>query len=243
MRLVFLNGWAASSVMLEGLKSYLPSSYELHVLDDLYQYELAEIISRIDALMTSDSVLMGWSLGGILALYYASLNTDHHKPKALVLLNSTACFLERANFTEGVKRADFDALKGVVQAQDTKALLRLFSYLLVEGSSGYKEDRRSLKRVFNSESLPNWVVLSKGLDYLESLDLRAVLACIHQPTLFVLGEKDALINASSSLNSLKNENFKVDVVSGMGHFPFGINAQKVTDIIVGYLYSLSEIKC
>jgi pimeloyl-[acyl-carrier protein] methyl ester esterase len=243
MRLVFLNGWAASSAMLDDFKTQLPSNYEFYILDDLYQFELAEIVSRIDELMTSDTVLMGWSLGGMLALYYANLNASKNKPKALVLFNSAACFLERNDFTEGVKRADFDELKQVAHAQDARALVRLFGHLLVEGSASYKEDRRFLKRVFNSEALPGWSLLSKGLDYLETLDLRAILSSIHQPTLFVLGEKDGLISASSNLNVLNNDNFQVAVVSEMGHFPFGIYAEKVASIILGYLSSLSEIKC
>jgi len=243
MRLVFLNGWAASSSMLADFKTQLPSTYEVYILDDLYQFELAEIVSRIDELMTPDTILMGWSLGGMLALYYASLNTSNNKPKALVLLNSSACFLERNDFAEGVKRADFDDLKQVVQAQDTKALLRLFSHLLVEGSRSYKEDRRLLKQVFNSEALPAWEVLSKGLDYLEVCDFRSVLASIHQPTLFVLGEKDALINASPKSNLPNKKNFKVIVISEMGHFPFGVFSEEVTGIILKYVSPLSEIKC
>ncbi|MFT6030063.1 MAG: pimeloyl-[acyl-carrier protein] methyl ester esterase [Oleiphilaceae bacterium] len=243
MRLVFLNGWAASSAMLDDFIAQLPFHYELYILDDLYQFELAEIVSRIDELMTSDTVLMGWSLGGMLALYYANLSTKKHKPKALVLFNSAACFLSRIDFTEGVKCAEFDGLKVVVKQKDTKALLRLFSHLLVAGSPGHKDDRRLLKRVFNSEALPSWSVLAKGLDYLENLDLRAILGSIDQPTLFVLGEKDALISVSSNLNLLIRDNFDVDVVSGMGHFPFGVYAEKVTSIIAGYLSSISETKC
>lgn len=247
MRVVFLNGWGASSAMLDEFKSLLPPGYQLHVLDNLYQFELADLVSRIDDLMTSDTILMGWSLGGMLALYYASLHTKKHKPKALVILNASACFLERDDFTEGVKNADFAELKQVATNQNSKTLLRLFSHLLVEGSLTHKEDRRYLKRVFNLETLPSWPVLLKGLDYLETLDLRDELAFIHEPTLFLLGEKDVLISASPHSKALKNKSLEVDVVYGMGHFPFGTYAEDVVGVIVAYLSSLSgsesEIKC
>ena len=240
-RLIFLNGWAASSAMLEGFKSQLPTSYELIILDDLYQLELADIVVKIDALMTANTVLVGWSLGGMLMLYYASLRAGKHQAKALILLNASACFLERPDYTEGVKRIEFDGLKQVVQAQDSKALVRLFTHLLVGGSQTHKEDRRLLKQVFNAHVLPSWKTLVKGLGYLEELDLRTIVNSIEQPMLCVLGENDALISASSVSDlSQKSTHFTVNIISGMGHFPFGMFAENVTSSIVAYASSLNE---
>jgi pimeloyl-[acyl-carrier protein] methyl ester esterase len=239
MRLVFLNGWAASSEMLKSFESYLPASYELIVLDNIYQFELADIVAKIDEQITSNTVLLGWSLGGMLALYYAHLNESNHHLKALVLLNSSACFLEKSDFSQGVKRADFEGLKQVIEAQDSKALLRLFGHLLVEGSVTHKEDRRLLKQVFNENTLPSWAILSKGLEYLEALDLRGILSTIKPPSLFVLGQNDALISPSSKPKIL-NKNFEVEMISGMGHFPFGSFAEKLVDSLVNYIRSLNE---
>tara|TARA_R110001592_G_scaffold291131_2_gene560444 strand:+ start:49459 stop:50193 length:735 start_codon:yes stop_codon:yes gene_type:complete len=244
MHLLYLNGWAASSAMLDELRSKLPPSYDLDVLDDVYQFELTGVVSKIDELIRPDTVLMAWSLGGMLALYYASLNGVKNKPAALILLNSSACFLEKADFFEGVSRADFRRLKSLVADQDTKALLRLFTHLLVEGSQSHKEDRRLLKRVFNAETLPAWATLSLGLDYLESLDLRRKIDSIQLPGLVILGENDALINAASASDLFrKNTSFKVKVIPGMGHFPFGLFTQNLAEVILDYLNSLSEKKC
>ena len=38
------------------------------------------------------------------------------------------------------------------------------------GSTGYKEERRLLKGVFNTETLPDWSALERGLMYLEMFD-------------------------------------------------------------------------
>ena len=220
-RLIFLNGWAASSAMLVSFKSSLPASYDLIILDDLYQFELTDIVTKLDELMTADTVLVGWSLGAMLALYYASLRSGKYQAKALILLNASACFLERDDYTEGVKRIEFDSLKQVVQAQDSKSLLRLFTHLLVDGSQTHKQDRRLLKQTFITDVLPTWKTLARGLAYLEALDLRAILTSIQQPTLTVLGENDALISAlSASESSQKNSQFTINIISGMGHFPF-----------------------
>ena len=239
MRLVFLNGWGASSAMLEYFKQHLPASYEFYILDEMYKLELSEIAAEIEALMTENTVLIGWSLGGMLAMHYASLNMSIYKPKALILLNSSVCFIEKRDLPEGVKHEDFDGLKQGVKHKDAKSLLRLFSHLLVEGSLSYKEDRRLLKRVFDANTLPCWKALSKGLSYLEDLDLRKLQRPILQPTLFVLGEKDVLVRHSSNSNLVeRNMNFKVNNISGMGHFPFGYFAKNVADVVVSFISSL-----
>jgi pimeloyl-ACP methyl ester carboxylesterase len=179
----------------------------------------------------------------MLVLYYASLNLNSPKAKAFILLNSSACFLERHDYKEGVRYKEFDSLKQVVQAHDSKTLVRLFTHLLVDGSLSLKDDRRLLKQVYNVGSLAGWKVLSKGLDYLEALDLRAMLNAIQLPVLWVLGEKDVLISASSGdALAEKNTGFTVKTIPGMGHYPFGIFAEKVTAIIVDYVSSLNENK-
>lgn len=242
-RLVFLNGWAASSAMIGGLKSQLPATYELTVLDNLYQFELEDIVAKIDEQMTENSLLVGWSLGGMLALYYASLSSAEHQAKALVLLNSSACFLERSDYEQGIKREEFDGLKNVIQEQNTTALVRLFTHLLVDGSRTNKEDRRLLRPIFNTQTLPSWAALTKGLGYLETLDLRSLLKSIQQPILCVLGEKDALVSASLGAELLEqNTEISVNIIAEMGHFPFGMFAQEVTDIILAYVSPLNITK-
>ncbi len=226
--------------MLEHFKTKLSESYELNVLDNLYQYQLDDIVSKIDELISTETILMGWSLGGMLAQHYASLNPDNHKLKAVILLNSSACFLERDDYIQGVKQADFESLQQIVTGKNTKALLRLFGHLLVEGSCCHKEDRRFLKQVFNERTLPGWGILAKGLNYLEHLDFRLVLSSIHQPTLFILGEQDVLINASSAHSLEHKKHIKTHVISAMGHFPFGSFAEVVANIVKDYVFSLNK---
>lgn len=243
MRIVFLNGWAASSRMLESFKVSLPSHYELCVLDNLHQYELTEIVTKIDTLMTSETVLMGWSLGGMLALYYSKVGNK--TPKALVLLNTPICFLAREGFPEGVKKADFEGLKHVVTAHDAQSVVRRFSHLLVAGSTCYKEERRLLKGVFNTETLPDWSALERGLMYLEMFDFRAILKDFSHPTLCILGEHDAFIHTASYITELAEiRHAKTAIIKNMGHYPFGMFVEQVKenviDYVVDYVVALGE---
>lgn len=232
MRIVFLNGWAASAGMLEEFKANLPSSYELYILDDLYRFELEVILAKIDELITQETVLMGWSLGGMLALYYTRLNRPIDQLKGLVLLNTSLCFVERPGFPEGVKRSDFNALRQLIIENDSKSFVRLFTHLMVAGSSSFKHDRRFLGSIFTTEHLADRSVLSKGLSYLETFDFREDQLATKLNTLFIFGEHDALVSTSANIECLaKKSNVSVKVIPGMGHFPFGACAREVASVI------------
>lgn len=241
MRVVFLNGWAASLKMQVRLKQFLPPDYELLILDDLYQFDLEGIVSKIDEMMIPDTILIGWSLGGMLALYYAHVCKGAHQPKGLIVLNASLCFLEKPDFHGGVKCADFNKLKELVQEENTQAFLRVFKHLLVTGSASIKEDRHFLAPIFNANSLPEWRVLSKGLHYLKNLDLRETLNSIESNILFIFGENDVLVNAAVNQNLLDTKvNADVATIPNMGHFPFGFYAKELVEIIVRYI-SAQEI--
>ena len=241
MKLLLLNGWSASSVMLERFSACLPSSYELHVLDDIYQFELPDIISKIDALITPETVLIGWSLGGMLAMYYSSLKDKVTKPKGLIVLSASVSFLERGEGFVGVKQKDFDDLRKIVQDQDAKSFLRLFTHLLVDGSVCHKADRVFLKKMFKQEALPSWEGLSKGLDYLEKLDLRNIQFPKELAVLFIFGERDVLVDAMTNLRALEGKGrAQFKLIPEMGHFPFGFFSESIAKVFVTFLSFIND---
>lgn len=240
MRVVFINGWSASEALLDKFKDFLPERVELMVLDDLYGLELDALFARIDQSLSTKTFLIGWSLGGMLALLYlsqiAKRNLDHTNILGSVLLNTSPCFLETKGWPEGVTRSDFEKLKFSVDNKKADDLVRMFGHLLVAGSDNFKNDRRFIKPRFNTASLSEWNVLLRGLEYLESLDLRSILSNIDLPVLSILGEEDALINRSvESFYLNASENYKLKIFQGMGHYPFGHYAEQVSENIMKFI--------
>lgn len=243
MRLVFLNGWSFSETLLDNFKSSLPNGYELVILDHLYALELDEVVDQIDKHVSTETVLVGWSLGGMLAQYYAvtiaKADKCYGNLRGLVLLNSTPCFLNNESWEYGVDIEDFTLLKAAVEARDSEELQRRFHHLVVHGSKYYRQDRRFLKDAFSVEMFPSWQVLLKGLEYLQQLDLRTNLLCIELPVLGIMGEQDALINKSTlSFCAEQCQSFSGEIIQGMGHFPFGFFAQTVTDRLIQFSETL-----
>ncbi len=222
MRLIFLNGWAVSVEMLGDFSGYLPE-HEVIVLDHLYGLSLDEMANKINALLNEDCVIIGWSLGGMLALKLllaSHLNTQNLH--ALILLGVSPCFIKKANWQLGVDESAFAAIAATVEKQNANNLLRMFSRLLLAGSRTKDEDKKRLNDAFTTKALPDWESLKKGLDWLRDLDLRSSMPNLTLPFFGFYGESDALINPElRSWMEQASPFFHGAVIPGMGHFPFG----------------------
>lgn len=240
MRLLFLNGWSASENILVKLKASIPETHELLVLDHLYGLELPEIVEKIDRCVCPNTILIGWSLGGMLALYYASARSQRvdvgEALAGVVLLNTPVCFLEKSNWQYGVPGDELQQLKDVVNAGNLEALRKRFSHLLVDGSISHKDDRRFLRQAYAVRMFPEEQVLLKGLVYLEGLDLRDQLVSINCHILGLFGSNDALIRPQSlGVFTERCQRFRGVVVEGMGHLPVGMFAQAVAEHILSFI--------
>jgi pimeloyl-[acyl-carrier protein] methyl ester esterase len=242
MRLIFLNGWSASSQILGNLAEALSKEHDLIVINHLYQFCNDEINSKIDEVMTEDSVLIGWSLGGLLAMQYLiQMKSAQIRPKGLILLQSTPCFIQKNDWPHAVNEVDFSNLEALVGSHSARQFIRHFSQLMVAGSDFPQRERSMLNAVFTEKLLPSRDVLLKGLSYLRQLDLREALSSIELPVYAIFGLKDALISVEVKIFMEKSfAYFRADVVPGMGHFPFGEKLEGLLDGMMLFLNSLSS---
>lgn len=253
MRIVMLNGWSVSSPALDRFQEKFAAQddgldqVEFVVVDHHYGDELLSLFKQLDVLVDKDTVLMGWSLGGMLALKYLQflkLETSvgsgkADRLKAVIILQAPPCFLKKEDWLYGVPFDEFHRLSESVADKQGAQLIRLFSYLLVTGSCFANQDRRFLKTRYTLEFLPDWPILEKGLSYLNELDLRDELAMIDVPVFGVFGANDALVS-SQAMHYFKNHlpAFEAIMIDRMGHFPFGEHGQQVFDRIHFFLKSL-----
>jgi len=242
MRLICINGWSASAALLKGFTECLSKTHEVIVLDHLYQYAWDEVRARLDSLIEKDTVLMGWSLGGMLALRYVQESlTAQHRLKALVLLQVPPCFMQKTDWPSGVSAEAFESLQGIVEERKAIKLARHFSQLMIAGSDDVSTERKIVKAQYHEENLPDWPVLSTGLNLLKTLDLRDSPATLSLPIFGLYGEKDALI--SPEVSGYFREHylrFKAVSLPGMGHFPFGRHVQAVARKIDDFLLETAD---
>jgi pimeloyl-ACP methyl ester carboxylesterase len=242
--ILVINGWSApvaiwSDFLNDGFESY---SHEILSLDNLLN--LDEFNQLINSKIKPGTLLIGWSLGGELALHYLMSKLVKSNQKdviGFVLLQSTPCFVNRDDWQSGVSEEDFSSLQGLLEASDLNELVRRFSFLMLAGSQYRKQDRKFLASHYHSETLPSIESLGYGLALLKTFDLRAAIAHIDLPFIWILGDKDSLISpgieAYESLIST-SKNGSVKLMNDMGHFPCGQHADQVKEIIFQFMGDL-----
>jgi len=220
IHLLLINGWSVNERVWQDFIADLPESYICQVIDLDQNKTLSEWLELIDQTVSENTVLMGWSLGGTLAIQYAA--STNKSFLALVALQTNPCFLAKGGDTVGLDSKELEALNTLVSDEPSKrkALVRQFTHLLVKGSLAHKEDRRSLKLNYSETALPDVVVLRSGLKFLTDLDVRQALRLITQPCLHIYGRHDALVPVEVSMLVQKsNPHHQVQVIDEMAHLP------------------------
>jgi pimeloyl-[acyl-carrier protein] methyl ester esterase len=160
----------------------------------------------------------GWSLGGQVALHWAKREPE--KVKRLVLVTSTPCFAERADWLFGMASEVLEKFAAELE-QDHAATLRRFIALQLRGSENERELLALLRERLFSRGEPDMGALRGGLEILRDADLRAGLPEIARPTLLIAGERDKLTPpAASHYMAQVMPSARVVEVQGAAHAPF-----------------------
>jgi pimeloyl-ACP methyl ester carboxylesterase len=169
-----------------------------------------------DAAGIARPAVYGHSLGGMVALVYATRHPGH--PGALVL-QSTMARVDVGRIVEDFRRLGGDEVAGVVErvyGGDTDSVTpeewapcwKLF------GPSVPSEEERA-RTVMNVE------LNTAGLDLIQSFDVSDELARIDCPTLVCVGELDPITPPSAAREMTEAiPRARLEVVEGAGHFPW-----------------------
>ena len=235
--LLLLHGWGMHSGMWGNAVQKLAQHFTVHCLDlpgHGASGNIAPYPTRgqcnLDALVSSLSeyarqhfsgqmlTVCGWSLGGQIALHWAE-----HMPQQiqrLILVTSTPCFVQRADWLWAMPSATFQAFEQDLQTSPERTLKRFIS-LQVRGSEQERECLTHLRSNLLNRGQPDHSALRDGLAILRETDLRASLPHIKQPVLVLAGECDELTPALASEYLAQHlPNAKMVAIKGAAHVPF-----------------------
>jgi len=244
--LVLLHGWALHGSMWGPWLDELALHARLHLVDlpghgrSPWTPELAglaDISHAVGRIVPPGAALVGWSLGGIVALELAL--QQPRLASALVLLATTPKFVASDDWPHGMDATVLDEFaRGL--AQDHRGTVQNFLALQARGDERALETLRLLRRNLDAHGPPDLRALAAGLEILRTADLRGVLHDIRLPTLVIAGQRDRLTPpaaGSAMASALPNAAF-VEIGHG-GHAPFLSHGRQVLDEVRGFLRSAS----
>lgn len=191
--LVLLTGWAYRPGSLDALRARLDASFEVHALSphDPPGKDCAEHLAASLRALARPAVVLGWSMGGIVALEAAIKNP--RLVRALVLVASTARFCSSPDYPHGADPRRLAAMRRQL-ARDPRPTLESFFALARTPRSDPADDVRLAGLALEIGPAE----LGRGLDYLAATDLRERLHTFAQPALLLHGTHDAVIPADAS---------------------------------------------
>ncbi|MFN3594470.1 MAG: alpha/beta fold hydrolase [Thiobacillaceae bacterium] len=152
-------------------------------------YTAESLADRLAAACPTPCSVLGWSLGGMVALAWAARHPQ--QVRALILVGTTPVFVNRSDWAFGL---DSEVLDGFAQAlmQDPRATLLRFLALQARGGDEARSVVTRLRTLLLAQPLPERATLAAGLELLRTVDLRARVSAVRCPALVVHGGHDAL---------------------------------------------------
>ncbi len=224
-RLVLLHGWGSSAAVFAALAGALAEFADVGTLElpahgerraEPFPRDSQRLLDWLHARVPAGVVLVGWSLGGQLALRLALRHPRHLA--ALVTIATSPCFLRKPDWPFGMAPSAWDAFRTGL-AHDPAAQLARFAALQAHGDRHARELVRELRAAAGAGPESAGELLA-ALDELGASDLREQLAGLRTASLHVLGERDAIVDARVADELLRLQpQASVWVVPGAAHAP------------------------
>ncbi len=242
--LVLIHGWAMHSGIFAPLTEILARNFRLHLVDlpghgASPERDVAltlEVCVRRISIATPPAIWIGWSLGGLVALR-AALDVPP-QVHGLVMIASSPRFVIGADWPHAVAPKVFEQFGADLRC-DYRGTLDRFLALEVHGSDCARDELRELRKRLFERGEPAMRVLQDGLNLLEPSDMRAELAQLDMPSLWLAGARDRLIPWQAMQWAAEHSrDGHFEKIAGGGHAPFIGHADVVAQAIGAFAESL-----
>lgn len=204
--LLFLNGWSLNSSFVEPFVQSVAGNANYQILDIDARFLSDSWMEDLAALVNDDTLIMGWSLGGMLAIRLAAfLERNQRGYRKLITLMAAPSFVSRESWLDGMSKAHFAQFKAA--AEFDPLLIKTFPYLMLAATKFAKsnlEVRPSVDRSLLSELKKRYRAGLQDVDtrmntlrLLEELNLRQELVSLSRSAALVFGQDDQLISLTS----------------------------------------------
>ena len=193
--IVLLHGWGCDHRVWEPLLPLFSTddkSLNKNVILVDIQYgnnDIDQFIDHLSEQLPPQSILCGWSLGGMLATRLAARHPK--KINGLITLATNAAFYAREHWAQAMPATTFHTFCKQFNDNNESGLKR-FVTLQALGDSQARQQKLWLQQQLNASS-GTADTLQCGLNWLEQIDNTGLLASLTMPALHLFGENDALV--------------------------------------------------
>ncbi len=245
-QLIMLHGWGMNSgvwadiagqlvqdcpqlhIIAPDLPGYGESSnYDFDVIDG--HYNAAGLAQSLAFLVEKQSIVLGWSMGGLVAI--AMSQAFPQLISQLILISSTPRFVQGENWEYAIKASIFEEFYCYLE-QDHQATLKRFMAIQAMGSQTARNDIKTLQAQLLKRGEADLTALRFGLKMLLNEDKRRQLSLITQiPVDLIAGQYDTLVNIRAQQQLAQQNNIKLYPIAHAGHAPFISHPQVFMNIL------------
>lgn len=249
--LVMLHGFGCDSRVFASIGTQLSKDHEVWMVDipghgqtkeefRSFHYSAYTILHALEGYLKSPYTLLGWSMGGQIALemYEQSIKKcadekcdhDHSLIESLILVSTTPKFVGSDDFPAGMNKAVFQKFKKGVNEHAERSMEDFYKLIFSK-----KEDPgRHIDDL--KKQMPKQKTLTDCMESFEKSDERKTLPKITVPTLIVTGDSDEIINYKASMfMSQEIKNSALKVFKGAGHAPHLTREKEMMDEISKFI--------
>lgn len=239
---VLLHGWALHGGMWGAWLDDLARHARLHLVDlpghghSAWSEDirgLAGFARAVRPVVPQGAVLLGWSLGGMIALELA--RSEPALAAGLVLVATTPRFAAGDGWQHGMPAPVLDGFATGLAA-DHRGTVQNFLALQTRGDQNALDTLRQLRRSLEAHGPPDGRALEAALQVLRTADLRDALPRTAVPTLVIAGDHDRLTPPQAGraiAEALPHARFLQ--IPRSGHAPFLSHGPEVLREVLGFL--------
>lgn len=239
--LVLLHGWAMHGGVFAPLAHLLAERCQTISVDlpghghsraSSLPLALDALADALAAQLPERAVIVGWSLGGLVALAYAQRHPA--RVRGLGLIAASPRFVQAPDWPAGMDPRVFEVF-GEELARDYRGTLDRFLMLEAQGSAHLREELRYLRDAVHARGEPSARALHEGLRLLQTSDLRARLPSLAMPSLWLAGRRDRLVSPQAMRDAaMLAPQSRVLSIDGAGHAPFLAEPAVVADALMDF---------
>lgn len=237
----FIHGWGVNYHIFDYFQTLLPADWYTTATPllghdnspTIEHFSVAQAAEHMAKHIKQPTYLFGWSLGGVVALYLA-----YHYPekvKGLILCCSFAKLLAEANYPAGLKQTTLHKIAPLFEQDYPKYMRQFLELQLLNNPHAHQILQIVLHDVLK---LGTPTALRAALTEVEHIDARSWLHNIHQPTLLIFGEKDAITPPKMGEYLAQHlPNAQLNLITQASHTPFLSHADEVIKLMKKWIQS------